>query len=92
MSKTILKDGMNRQEKKRLTFDLGLHKILIKHNDNQKTILKWWVDASYVVHYVCVYGLFAKYTPFKCHKCIGKSLIWQKNLWIKIINLNKNIY
>jgi hypothetical protein len=32
---------------KNLTFDLGLHKILNKHNDNQKTILRWWVDASY---------------------------------------------
>jgi hypothetical protein len=32
---------------KNLTFNLGLHKILVKRNDNQKTILRWWVDASY---------------------------------------------
>jgi hypothetical protein len=43
-----------------------------------------------MVHILHPYGLFAKCTLFKCHKCIVKSLIWQKNYglkfstWIKI--------
>jgi len=45
-----------------------------------------------VVHFLSLYGLSAKSTLFKCHKCIVKTSIWQKYLWIKIANLNKNIY
>jgi hypothetical protein len=45
-----------------------------------------------VAHFLSLFRLFAKCTLFKCHKCTIKSLIWQNYLWIKIANLNKNIY
>ncbi len=45
-----------------------------------------------VVHFLFLSRVFANYTLFKCHKHIVKSSIWQKKLWIKIFNLNKNIY
>jgi hypothetical protein len=63
---------------KSLTLDLGLHKILTKHNDNQKTILRWWVDASYGG------SLFASlWTLCKVYSIQMPQMHW------KIINLTK---
>jgi hypothetical protein len=45
-----------------------------------------------VAHFLQPYELSAECTLFKCHKCIVKSSIQQNYLWIKIANLNKNIY
>jgi hypothetical protein len=45
-----------------------------------------------VVHFLRPYGVSIECILFKCHKHIVKSLIWQKYLWIMIVNLNKNIY
>jgi len=45
-----------------------------------------------VAHFLSLSELFAKCTLFKWHKHIVESSIWQKYLWIKIVNLNKNIY
>jgi hypothetical protein len=59
-------------------------------------IIKWsnvcGTLQAKVAHFLSLFGLFAKCTIFKCHKRIVKSSIWQKYLWIKIANLNKNIY
>jgi hypothetical protein len=45
-----------------------------------------------VAHFLQPYGLFVECTIFKCNKRIIKSSIQQKYLWIKITNLNNNIY
>jgi len=49
-----------------------------------------YMQAS-MAHFLHPYGLFTKYTLFKCHKHIVKSSISQRYLWNKISNLNKNI-
>jgi hypothetical protein len=45
-----------------------------------------------VDHFMHLYALSIKCIIFKWHKHIIKSSISQKYLWIKIANLNKNIY
>jgi hypothetical protein len=38
-----------------------------------------------VIHFLALFGLFAKCILLKCHKCITKSSTWKKYLWIKIV-------
>jgi hypothetical protein len=45
-----------------------------------------------MIHFLGPYGLYVECIIFKWHKHIVKSSIWQKYLWIKIANLNKNNY
>jgi hypothetical protein len=50
-----------------------------------------WMHIK-VAHFLSLYGFSTNCILFKCHIHIIKSSIWQKYLWIKIANLNKNIY
>jgi hypothetical protein len=45
-----------------------------------------------MAYFLSLFGLSTKCTLFKCHKCIAKNIYLSIILYIKIFNLNKNIY
>jgi hypothetical protein len=75
---------------RQVVFVSTMHRCLHLQMKEKSNGLRWMHIK--VVQFWSFFRLSEKSILFKCHKCIIKSSIWQKNLWLKIANLNKNIY